>query len=157
MKQAAAGSTLFFALAPGTVAGVIPFLVTDYEVNGDVSTAVQILGIVVTALAASVLIHAFARFVREGLGTPAPVAPTEFLVKGGLYRHVRNPMYIAVVSAIAGQAAVFGEPALLWYAGAMLAIFVAFVKLYEEPTLHAQFGEQYDTYRAQVPGWLPRL
>ena len=157
MKLAATGSALFFALAPGTVAGVIPYWVTDWEVQSNVPTAVQLVGVVVTAAAAAVLIHAFARFVREGLGTPAPVAPTEFLVQGGLYRHVRNPMYIAVVSAIAGQAAIFGDPTLLIYAGAMLAIFVAFVKGYEEPTLRDQFGEQYVAYCRQVPGWVPRL
>ena len=152
---AATGSTLFFALAPGTVAGAVPFLVTSYEV-GDVPPAVQVAGVALTALAASVLIHAFARFVKEGLGTPAPIAPTEFLVRGGLYRYVRNPMYLAVVSAIVGQAAIFGSTTLLVYAAAMLAIFVAFVRGYEEPTLHAQFGAQYDAYKQAVPGWVPR-
>src|SRR4051795_6906585 len=132
MKRAATGSTLFFALAPGTVAGLIPFLATGWVVQPG-PAVVKVIGAVVTAAAAAVLIHAFARFVREGLGTPAPVAPTEFLVRGGLYRYVRNPMYLAVVSAIAGQAALFGVPGLLVYAAAMLAIFVAFVKGYEEP------------------------
>ena len=141
MKRAAAASTLFFALAPGTVAGLIPFLVTGWAAN-PVAPPVRAAGIVLTVAAAAVLIGAFARFVREGLGTPAPVAPTEFLVRGGLYRYVRNPMYIAVVSAVVGQAAIFGEPALLIYAAVLLVTFVAFVKAYEEPTLHEQFGAQ---------------
>src|SRR5215467_7357831 len=63
-----------------------------------------------------VLIHAFARFILEGIGTPAPVAPTERLVVGGLYRYVRNPMYLAVVACIVGQALALGQPALLLYA-----------------------------------------
>src|SRR5690349_3636159 len=99
MKRAvaAAGSSLFFALAPGTVAGVIPFLLTGWVAQA-VPLPVRLAGIVVTGVAAAVLIHAFARFVWEGVGTLAPVAPTEHLVIGGLYRYVRNPMYLAVVS-----------------------------------------------------------
>jgi protein-S-isoprenylcysteine O-methyltransferase Ste14 len=155
MKRAATGSTLFFALAPGTVAGVVPFLVTSYEAN-PVPRALQLAGVILTALAATVLVHAFARFVKEGLGTPAPVAPTEFLVRGGLYRYVRNPMYLAVVSAVVGQAAIFGSTALLVYAAILQLTFVAFVRGYEEPTLHQQFGAQYDAYRQAVPGWWPR-
>ena len=65
------------------------------------------------------LLHAFARFVVEGIGTPAPVAPPEQLVVGGLYRHVRNPMYVAVAATIVGQAALLGRPALLLYAAAV--------------------------------------
>jgi protein-S-isoprenylcysteine O-methyltransferase Ste14 len=66
-------------------------------------------------------------------------------------------MYVAVVSAVVGQAAIFGSAALLVYAGVLLATFVLFVKGYEEPTLREQFGAQYDAYRAAVPGWWPRL
>ena len=131
---AALGSSVFFALAPGVVAGVIPYWITGWQFE-PVWPPIQVLGALVTAAAAAVLIHAFARFVREGIGTPAPIAPTQHLVVGGLYRYVRNPMYLAVVGAIVGQAGLFGQPALLIYGGTMLAIFVAFVRGYEEPTL----------------------
>jgi protein-S-isoprenylcysteine O-methyltransferase Ste14 len=104
-----------------------------------------------------VLISAFARFVTEGLGTPAPVAPTERLVVGGLYRHVRNPMYLAVLAAIVGQALILGRAALLVYGAVVAVAFVAFVRLYEEPTLKATFGDAYETYRRAVPGWWPRV
>jgi protein-S-isoprenylcysteine O-methyltransferase Ste14 len=154
MKRAAAGSSLFFALAPGVVAGLVPYLITGWE--GDAPSALRVLGALVTAAGAAVLLHAFARFVREGLGTPAPVAPTRHLVVGGLYRYIRNPMYVAVVACIAGQAALFGHAGLLVYAVVMLLTFVAFVKGYEEPTLHSQFGAEYDAYRRAVPGWWPR-
>ncbi len=152
---AALGSSLFFALAPGVVAGVIPWSITGWEFE-PVRWPLRALGAVVTAAAAVVLIHAFARFVREGIGTPAPVAPTQRLVIGGLYRHVRNPMYVAVVAAVVGQAALFGRPVLLAYGAGLLALFVAFVRVYEEPTLRRQFGAEYDTYRRLVPGWWPR-
>jgi len=100
--------------------------------------------------------HAFARFVAEGVGTPAPVAPTRELVVGGLYRYVRNPVYLAVLAAIAGQALVLGRLVLVPYAAVVAAAFVAFVHWYEEPTLARQFGDRYQVYRAAVPGWWPR-
>ena len=96
------------------------------------------------------------RFVVEGIGTPAPVAPTEHLVVGGLYRYVRNPMYVAVTAIIVGQALVLGWPALLLYAAAFVAVTATFVRLYEEPTLRERFGAEYEAYRRAVPGWWPR-
>jgi protein-S-isoprenylcysteine O-methyltransferase Ste14 len=75
---------------------------------------------------------------------------------GGLYRYVRNPMYLAVLAVIVGQALALGQPALLLYAAVVAAAFVLFVRGYEEPTLRDQFGEQYEAYRREVPGWWPR-
>ena len=102
------------------------------------------------------LLQAFARFVVEGLGTPAPVVPTERLVVGGLYRYVRNPMYLAVAAIILGQALALGQLILLPYAAAFAVAVAAFVHWHEEPTLGRQFGAQYETYRRAVPGWWPR-
>lgn len=102
------------------------------------------------------LLDAFLRFVMEGVGTPAPVAPTERLVVGGLYRYVRNPMYLAVAATIVGQSLLLGQPWLLVYAAAFGLVVVAFVHWYEEPTLRRQFGEHYEAYRRAVPGWWPR-
>ncbi|TIP55616.1 methyltransferase, partial [Mesorhizobium sp.] len=73
-------------------------------------------------------LHAFARFALEGLGTPAPVAPTERLVVGGIYRHVRNPMYVAVLAIILGQALLFSSAALVAYAAIAAVAMVSFVK-----------------------------
>jgi protein-S-isoprenylcysteine O-methyltransferase Ste14 len=106
---------------------------------------------------AAVVLHAFARIAIEGLGTPAPIAPTERLVVGGAYRHVRNPMYLAVGSTIAGEALLLGQTELLGYLLAFAALCLGFVHLYEEPTLRRQFGAEYDTYRRAVPRWIPRL
>src|SRR5215204_6247552 len=113
-------------------------------------------GVVLLVAGAGVLVHAFARFVAEGVGTPAPVAPTRELVVGGLYRYVRNPMYLAVLAAIVGQALILGRLVLLVWAAVMAAAFVTFVRGYEEPTLAEQFGARYQAYRAAVPGWWPR-
>lgn len=117
---------------------------------------VRVMGALLIVAGAAVLVQAFARFVTEGLGTPAPVAPTEHLVVGGLYRYVRNPMYLAVLAVIVGQALLLGQLGLLVYGALVAAAFVAFVKGYEEPTLSARYGAEYDAYRKAVPGWWPR-
>jgi protein-S-isoprenylcysteine O-methyltransferase Ste14 len=110
----------------------------------------------VVVAGAIVLVHSFARFVTEGLGTPAPVAPTERLVVGGLYRYVRNPMYLAVGATIVGQALLLGQLVLLLYAAAFGLTVLAFVRWYEEPGLRRRFGSKYEAYREAVPGWRPR-
>jgi protein-S-isoprenylcysteine O-methyltransferase Ste14 len=143
-------------LAPGVVAVLIPYLLTGWEME-TAPVAVRIAGAALIALGAGFLLHAFARFVVEGLGTPAPVAPTEHLVVGGVYRYVRNPMYLAVGATIVGQALLLGQPGLLAYAAAFGAVVFSFVRLYEEPTLTERFGASYQAYRSAVPGWLPRL
>ena len=152
---AAAGSALFFALAPGVMAGLVPYWLTGWEAK-DTWTPLVVLGAVLIAAGLVVLVHAFVRFVVEGVGTPAPVAPTEHLVVGGLYRYVRNPMYVAVTAIIVGQALVLGWPALLLYAAAFVAVTATFVRLYEEPALRWRFGAEYEAYYRAVPGWWPR-
>ncbi len=104
----------------------------------------------------AVLLHAFGRFVLEGIGTPAPVAPTARLVVGGAYRYVRNPMYLAVAAVIFGQALLLGQAGLLLYAAVFCVIVAAFVRVYEEPVLSRRFGAQYEAYRRAVPAWWPR-
>jgi protein-S-isoprenylcysteine O-methyltransferase Ste14 len=156
--KAAAGSLVFLAVAPGVVAGLVPWWLTGWEKEEPLPgwAVFRVLGWVLVTAGAVVVLHAFARFVHEGLGTPAPVAPTERLVVGGLYRYVRNPMYLAVAATIVGQALVLGQPLLLLYAGAFLLIVAAFVHWYEEPTLRRQFGADYEAYFRAVPGWRPR-
>ena len=153
---AALGSALFLVAAPGMTAGLVPWLLTGWD-SSDPPIPLVVTGAVLVAAGAGVLLHAFARFVLEGRGTPAPVAPPERLVVGGLYRHVRNPMYVAVGATIAGQALLLGRPLLLAYAALFWLVVAAFVKLYEEPTLSARYGAEYAAYRRGVPAWLPRL
>ena len=154
--RAALGSALFLLVAPGVMAGVVPWLLTGWDAR-EPPLVVVVLGAALIVVGTGVLLHAFARFVLEGRGTPAPIAPTERLVVGGLYRHVRNPMYLAVSATIVGQALVLGRWWLVGYAAAFLAVVAAFVRLYEEPTLSARYGEEYAAYRRGVPGWWPRL
>lgn len=160
MRQPAAilGSALFFLVAPCVVAGVLPWLLTDsYQIPFSTMPGAIVLAAIPILAGIAFLLSAFARFALEGLGTPAPIAPTEHLVVGGVYRFVRNPMYLAVLSIIAGQALLFASWAVLLYGALVAAAMVLFVRLYEEPTLKGRYGDQYDVYRNNVPGWLPRL
>jgi protein-S-isoprenylcysteine O-methyltransferase Ste14 len=154
--EAALGSGIFLVVAPGAVAGVVPWLLTGWR-SSDPPAAIAALGGLLVVLGVGVLLHAFGRFVVEGRGTPAPIAPTERLVVGGLYRHVRNPMYVAVGMTIVGQALLLGRPLLLAYAAVFWLVVASFVRGYEEPTLRARYGEEYAAYRRAVPGWWPRL
>jgi protein-S-isoprenylcysteine O-methyltransferase Ste14 len=156
--RAAVGSLAFLGLAPGVVAGVVPWWLTGWRVREPLPhwVPLRVGGLILLAVGLVVLLQAFARFVVEGLGTPAPVAPTDRLVVGGAYRYVRNPMYLAVAATLVGQALALGQPILLLYAAAFAVAVAAFVHWYEEPTLRRQFGEQYEMYRRAVPAWWPR-
>ena len=155
---AAAGSAVFFVLAPGVVAGLIPWWLTGWRFEDPLPywAPLRLLGALLIITGIAVVVHAFVQFVAEGAGTPAPVAPTERLVVGGLYRYVRNPMYLAVLATIAGQALLLGQLVLLLYGVVVAAAFLAFVRGYEEPALRRRYGAKYDSYRRAVPGWWPR-
>ena len=149
------GSLIFLVIAPGTVAGLVPWLISHWAAGPSVALAVP--GAVFIAVGLIPLLDSFRRFAVEGLGTPAPVAPTRYLVVSGFYRFVRNPMYVGVVAVILGQALVFASlPLLLYGVAAWLAMHL-FVVFYEEPKLRRSFGADYDAFRAAVPRWLPRL
>ena len=157
---AALGSALFFLLAPGVVVGLIPWLLTEgWQAREPVPywAPMRVLGAVLLVAGLIALVGAFVRFVVEGFGTPAPVAAPECLVIGGVYRYVRNPMYVAVLAAIVGQALLLGQLGLLLYAVAAWVVVAAFVRFYEEPTLTRRFGADYEAYRRAVPAWWPRL
>jgi protein-S-isoprenylcysteine O-methyltransferase Ste14 len=154
--RAAAGSALFFAVAPGIAAGLVPWLLTTWQAH-DWWLPARVAGAVLILAGIPVLVHAFVRFVVEGLGTPAPMAPPERLVVGGLYRYLRNPMYVTVAATIVGQALLLGRVVLFAWAAVFALSVWSFVHWYEEPTLHRRFGAEYDEYRRTVPAWWPRL
>ena len=132
------------------VAGLVPWLLTRWRSAG-APAWLQALGWIAVAAGAAALLDAFGRFVVEGLGTPAPAAPPEKLVVGGLYRYVRNPMYLAVAAVILGQAALLGQWLLVGYALLFGASVWSFVHWYEEPALRRRFGAAVRAIRARGP------
>ena len=119
--------------------------------------AFQVMGGLLIIAGLPVLLDSFARFAFQGLGTPAPIFPTRHLVVSGLFRYVRNPMYVAVVSLILGQGLFFGSVRVLAYGIAVWVGFYLFVLIYEEPTLRNAYGPEYEEFCANVPRWIPRL
>jgi protein-S-isoprenylcysteine O-methyltransferase Ste14 len=151
------GTIVFLFLVPGIVAGVIPWLISGwrwYDWAGATWVVVPIAWIAIT-VGVAFLLHAFALFALHR-GTPAPIAPTETLVVTGVYRFVRNPMYLAVLAIILGQALLFGSWWLVLYAAAFWVITGSFVRWYEEPTLVREYDGEYEEYRRNVHAWLPR-
>ena len=153
------GSIVFFVIAPGTVVGLIPWLMTGWRIRTPLPgyAPVRIVGIALLIVGLVPLVESVGRFALQGLGTPAPIAPPEKLVVGGFYRHVRNPMYVGVLAAILGQALLFADARLLWLAAIVWLAFHIFVLAYEEPTLRGMFEDDYDRFCTNVPRWLPRL
>lgn len=151
--------TAVFAAAPATVAGVLPWVVTRWKVQQPVPGGLpaQCVGVLLIGAGAAVIANSFARFALEGLGTPAPFAPPKNLVVSGFYRFVRNPIYVGIGATITGQGLLLGQPKLFGLVALGAVPVVAFVRLYEEPALARKFGAEYADYRANVPGWLPRL
>jgi len=155
--RAWAGTLLFLLLAPGVVAGVIPWLITQWRIpewGAWLWLVLPVAGVLILA-GVAFLLTSFVRFALAG-GTPAPPEPTQRLVVEGPYRYVRNPMYLAVSSIILGQVVLFASWWLLGYLLVVLLAVVVFVRGYEEPTLERTYGDQYRRYRRNVPGWWPR-
>lgn len=155
-RTAAVATTAFAFAAPGMVGGVLPWKVrgapSRWLPGGPVS---RVVGTALVAGGSAIVTDCFVRFVRAR-GTPTPVAETEELVATGLYRYARNPQYVGVLSAIAGQAVLWRSPRILAYGAFVATCFDLTVRCYEEPRLRARFGERYERFTATVPRW-PRL
>jgi protein-S-isoprenylcysteine O-methyltransferase Ste14 len=156
---AALGTTLFFLIAPCVAAGLVPWWMTRWKFHPAFIglEATRVAGIILIVIGAAGVIDSFARFALQGLGTPAPVAPPRKLVVTGLYRYVRNPMYVALLAIIFGEALLFGDVRLAAYGTLFWLASHLYVLFYEERQLRRKFGAQYDAFRAGVPRWIPRI
>jgi protein-S-isoprenylcysteine O-methyltransferase Ste14 len=152
-------SLFFTLLIPGTVVVLIPYLIVSREgvsIHGP-WTPQKVVGLGLMAVGAAILIRCIRDFAAKGRGTLAPIDPPKQLVVEGLFRYVRNPMYLGVLVLLVGQAAFFESLALLPYTGLWLAVVHLVVVLYEEPSLRHRFGEPYERYCRSVHRWLPTM
>ena len=156
---AALGSAVFFVVAPFTLAGLVPWSITGWQLQPPFLGLELTRGLGAIMILAGVpgLVDAFGRFALQGLGTPAPIAPPRNLVVTGLYRYVRNPIFVAVVAIILGQAMLMGDWRLVVYGALLWLFFHVWVVAIEEPTLEQTFGTEYEAFRAAVPRWIPRV
>lgn len=157
MNALALRSALWATLLPGTVIGYLPYVILSRrgELQPGGWGVTQIIGLLAMALGVFALLKCIWDFAALGRGTLAPMDPPRALVVRGLYRYVRNPMYVGVLTSLLGEALFFESWALLQYAMAWLLIVHLFTVLYEEPKLRRQFGGSYDEYCRAVSRWWP--
>jgi protein-S-isoprenylcysteine O-methyltransferase Ste14 len=148
-------AALFIVLVPGAIAGWLPWYWGGYP-TPRLSDPLGVAGAALAVAGWGVLLWCARDFAVRGQGTPAPYDPPRELVVAGLYRYVRNPMYVGVVGSIIGQAAVYRSMSVLWYAALVAIAFHLRVVMYEEPKLAQLFGKSFADYRTRVPRWIPR-
>jgi protein-S-isoprenylcysteine O-methyltransferase Ste14 len=144
-------------LLPGVVALAVPVAIV-WRTGGDIIwwPAAAVLGLALIGFGLVLIVRTIALFAEVGRGTLAPWDPTKRLVVRGPYRYVRNPMISGVLFVLLGEAVLFGSlPLLIWF-GLVLAVNAVYLPLVEERGLARRFGQEYETYRANVPRWLPR-
>lgn len=151
-------SLFWTVFIPGVFAGYVPWRYFGLrEVQLDTHNPIHIAGLVCIGFGAVLLGMCIWEFARSGRGTLAPIDPPRELVVRGLYRYVRNPMYLSVTLIVLGEFLLTGSRALLVYWAIWFLAVNLFVIGYEEPTLRERFGPAYDRYREEVGRWLPRL
>jgi protein-S-isoprenylcysteine O-methyltransferase Ste14 len=148
---------IFTILVPGTVAGIVPWLLLQQSGGGVVEIpSLWLIGLVPLLLGVGLYLWCAGAFTFVGKGTPAPIDAPKVLVIQGPYQWVRNPMYIAVLSVVIGEAILFHSLLLVEYALMVWLVVHVFVVFVEEPSLRRQFGASYETYLRTVARWLPR-
>ena len=149
-------SALFTVAGPGTVLVGVPLWLSTRS-GGRVNHGhARWIGVPLVVVGVAGLLWCIWDFGRVGQGTLAPVDAPRFVVRGGLYRLVRNPMYFCVLTVLLGETLLFQSPRLIGWATIMATAFHLFVLTYEEPTLRRRFGSDYEAYCSTVPRWLPR-
>src|ERR1700737_637345 len=156
---ALAKTLLFTVLVPGTVTIYVPRRILLSRSGNDVLPIgpLRYLGAALLAAGAAVYLWCAWDFATAGRGTPAPIDPPRRLVVRGLYRNVRNPMYLGILLLLGGEALLFRSRALLAYAALVFLFFFVFVVAYEEPALRRKFGQDYERYCDRVPRWIPQF
>jgi protein-S-isoprenylcysteine O-methyltransferase Ste14 len=149
---------MFTLFIPGTVTVLVPYLLlhSDLDYALRISPTLRVLGLLPLAAGIAAYLRCAWDFGAAGRGTPAPYDPPRVLVTRGLYAFVRNPIYVAIVGIIFGEALLFGSIAVFGYGVLLLALLHLRLLLYEEPRLRRKFGAGYDEYCHAVPRWFPR-
>lgn len=151
-------SLAWTVLLPGLFAGYLPWRFFGLaHVQLSLQSPVHLLGLLGIGLGAVLLGACIWEFARTGRGTLAPVDPPRELVVRGLYRYVRNPMYLSVTVIVLGELLLTGSRPLLVYWALWFVAVNLFVIGYEEPTLRRRFGVAYERYTQAVGRWLPRV
>ena len=154
----AARSLIWAALLPGLFAGYVPWRYFGLrEVRIELSNPVHLVGLASLTIGILLLAACIGEFAARGRGTLSPLDPPRHLVVRGLYRYVRNPMYLSVTAIVLGEVLLTSSTALLVYWIIWFVTANMFVLIYEEPALRNEFGASYEDYCRRVGRWFPRL
>jgi protein-S-isoprenylcysteine O-methyltransferase Ste14 len=153
----ALSAATFIVIVPGSIGGWIPLYIANSGSGHLRWTPDRVAGIALVVVGWSILLWCTVEFVHRGRGTPSPHRSPTKLVVSGLFRFVRNPMYVGVVMAIEGVALAMHSWEAALYGVAVAVAFHLRVLLYEEPRLTREFGDEFAAYRARVPRWIPRI
>jgi protein-S-isoprenylcysteine O-methyltransferase Ste14 len=157
-RRNAVFSILFVVFGgPGILLVYLPLWMTRFRVPPHEPAWQMLLAIALILLGLVPLFESIVRFILIGRGTLVPTAPTEHLVVSGLYRYVRNPMYVGVLTVLVAETVLLASRDMATYTAVVGLGFHLFVCFYEEPTLTRRYAEQYRVYKRNVPRWLPRL
>jgi protein-S-isoprenylcysteine O-methyltransferase Ste14 len=149
---------LFILLVPGFLLGVVPVFVIP--LLGGPALAMSLwcwLALPFWFLGIAVVVWCAADFVCKGHGTPVPLDPPKELVISGLYRYVRNPMYVGALLIQVGNLVWFGSLVQVIYWLFLFIGFTLFISANEEPYLRKTFGVAYEQYCRSVPRWIPNF
>jgi len=150
-------SLLFTIIVPGTFGVYIPMAIA--RATGAKAAGFGfywLVGFGLLMVGALIYLICVMEFAVRGRGTPAPIDAPKHLVVSGLYRYVRNPMYVGVLAVVLGLTFLARSAELLGYAALLALVFHGFIRLYEEPALRRQFGAEYEEYCRTVGRWVPR-
>ena len=148
---------LWSVFVPGTLTILVPYLLLSYklELYHLELSSFRFIGLLPIVLGALAYLWCAWDFTFKGKGTPAPFDPPKEIVVRGLYRYVRNPMYVAASLALTGEVILFGSISILIYAAIVFSVFHLWIIFYEEPTLKRKFGASYEQYCMKVSRWIP--
>ncbi len=150
-------SLIFTIVVPGSVTGILPWLIVSRSTEPVLDLGpIRVAGWIPLIGGVALYLRCALDFSLRGRGTPNPLDPPRTFVATGPYRVVRNPMYAAVLSVLAGEVLLTRSPVLLVYLAMVALLFHLVVVLYEEPVLRRRFGAEYDDYLQRVPRWIPR-
>jgi protein-S-isoprenylcysteine O-methyltransferase Ste14 len=148
---------LWSIFVPGTLTTLVPYLLLSsrLELVTVELASFRFIGLIPIVLGALLYLWCAWDFTFKGKGTPAPFDPPKEMVVKGPYRYVRNPMYVAALLVLIGEAILFESALILVFAVIVFSFFHLWVSFYEEPTLRRKFGASYEKYCLKVRRWIP--
>jgi protein-S-isoprenylcysteine O-methyltransferase Ste14 len=152
-------TTVATIVVPGTACILVPYYIlkaSHVSLTPTIGLG-QIFACLIMACGLFMILWVSTAFVRKGQGTPIPINPPTRLIIQGLYRYVRNPMYVGAILVVLSEVIYFHSGWLVVYAVGLWAALHTALVIFEEPQLRHRFGVEYEQYLSAVPRWIPKI